>query len=447
MNGGRGTPVRGLGGTISRRRFLGGAAAALGGLAATSCGPTAALIGGKKQTIVYWNLFTGGDGVRMVAMENKFKKNHPNYQLNATALAWGNPYYTKVSMATAGGHPPDVAIMHLAKIGAYAPAGLLETFSPGELSRYGIGPDKFLPQVLDFAKYKGKIYAVPLDTHPFVQYYNVDVCKKAGLLDSNNNLKPINSPDEAIQAFKAAKKATGALGLAFYPANDPAGNWRLFLTLYGQMEKGARILSPDAKEVVMDDSKAQQALEFMRQLAAEKLMSPTMDYATSVAAFQNGQAGFYWNGEWEVTTFQTAKMNFNMVPFPKLYTYKAAQADHHSFIIPRGVDPAHRRAALTFISSMLKDSYTWAQGGHIPAYQPVVKSKKYQQLKPQSNYAEVAKYVVTDPIAWFSGSGSVMEQKASGLFQAVIAGQVEPKQGIKQFRSYLEKQVKLPKPY
>ena len=75
---------------------------------------------------------------------------------------------------------------------------------------------------------------------------------------------------------------------------------------------------------------------------------------------------------------------------------------------------------------MLKDSLVWAHGGHIPAYQPVTQSSAYQQLKPQANYAAEAQYVVYDPPAWFSGSGSQMETEAGGLFQAVMGGQLTP---------------------
>ncbi len=431
--------------SISRRRFLYGAAAGLGGVALSSCSPSVGLIGGGKQIVTFWNLFGGGDGARLGTMESKFRKGHPDLGLKSITLAWGAPYYTKLAMATVGGSPPDVAIMHISRKGSFAPAGLLEPLHPDELSRYGIGPDKYLPEVLDSAKYQGKIYAVPLDTHPFVQYYNVDVCKKAGLLDSNDKLKPLQGPDEIIKALKKAKEVTGAWGLSFYPSNDPSGNWRLFYSLYSQM--GGKILSPDAKEVVLDQSKAEKALEFMANLTLDaKVLPASMDYGGSVATFQSGQAGFYWNGEWEVTTFQDAKMNFNMVPFPNVFGSHLAQADRHSFVIPKGVDPESKKRSLEFISSMLKNSLTWAKGGHIPAYQPVLDTRAYRSLKPQSNYASAAKDVVIDPVAWFSGSGSQLEIIASGIFQVVMAGQLSPTKGVNQFRNDLQKLVNTPKP-
>lgn len=165
------------------------------------------------------------------------------------------------------------------------------------------------------------------------------------------------------------------------------------------------MISPDAKEIVIDDSKAEQALNFMADLTLDaKVMPGNADYAGSVALFQGGQAGFHWNGGWEVTTFEEAKMPFSMAPFPNVFGNNKTHADRHAFIIPKGVPASRRKAALEFVSSMLKSSLTWAEGGHIPAYQPVATSEKYKKLKPQSNYAGVADDVVLDPVAWFSGA-------------------------------------------
>jgi multiple sugar transport system substrate-binding protein len=429
--------------SISRRRFLYGAAAAVGGMTLASCSGGGIL--GSGRTVHFWNLFGGGDGARLGVMEDKFRSEYPRLNLSSTTLSWGAPYYTKLSMSAVGGSPPDVAIMHLSKMGAYATVGLLEPLDPDELSEFDIGPEKFLPKILDSAKVDGELYALPLDTHPFVMYYNTDICKKAGLLDSGGNLKPIQGPDEIIAALKKAKEVTGAWGLSFYPANDPAGNWRLFNSLYGQL--GGKVLSPDAKEVVIDDAKAEKALEFMADLTLDSKVMPTnQDYAGSVALFQGGQAGFHWNGEWEVTTFEDAKMPFSIVPFPNVFGNNTTQADRHTFVIPRGVSAGGRRAALEFVSSMMKNSFTWAEGGHIPAYQPVATSEKYKQLEPQSNYAGVADDVALDPVAWFSGSGSQLEMEASGAFQSVMSGKLTPKQGIDQFRAALYKLVKTPSP-
>ena len=69
------------------------------------------------------------------------------------------------------------------------------------------------------------------------------------------------------------------------------------------------------------------------------------------------------------------------------------------------------------------------------------------KLKPQSNYVGVADDVVLDPVAWFSGSGSQMEIQASATFQAVMAGELTPEQGVDQFRAGLKTLMEAPRPF
>jgi multiple sugar transport system substrate-binding protein len=435
------------GGHISRRTFLERSLAlGVSSTAALTLLEACGSVGSSGAGVTYWNLFGGGDGARMITMENDFMKSHPNIGLQSVTLAWGDPYYTKLTMAAAGGRPPDVAISHMTRVATYAAQGLLEPFDINELAKYGITQDKFLPAAWQRGQHYGKLYALALDTHPFVMYYNVDICKKAGLLDSSGNLKPMRGPQQVIDALKAAKSVTGAYGAVFEVQGVTA--WRLFYTLYSQL--GGLVLSPDGKELVLDDTKAEQTLTYMAELAVnQKVVAQNIDYAGSVALFGGGKSGFLWNGEWEVTTFAAQKnFNYNMVPFPFVYDQYHSQADSHSFVMPRQLvqNPASRDAALQFIRFMLTDSLTWAQGGHVPAYLPVADSSAYKALKPQSNYASAAASVVVDPNAWFSGSGSEMENQTAAAIQTVINGQATPQQGLKQFRAAIQKllSVKLP---
>jgi multiple sugar transport system substrate-binding protein len=54
----------------------------------------------EPGSVEFWNLFGGGDGVRMQQMLDGFRQANPSIKLSAVTLAWGNPYYTKLSLAT-----------------------------------------------------------------------------------------------------------------------------------------------------------------------------------------------------------------------------------------------------------------------------------------------------------------------------------------------------------
>ena len=444
--GHRGT--RATGTPLTRRQLLRGAGAlALGGATASTlsgCGDSvlSGLSVSHRQvgSLDYWNLFGGGDGIRMQAMEDGFRKANPDVGLNAVTLAWGNPYYTKLSLATVGRKPPDVAVAHLTRMKTLVAGGLVEELRPSDLAAVGISADKIAPRPWKAGLVDGKAYAIPLDTHPFVIFYNTKIAKKAGLLDGDGNLAPMDSKQDFLDAMRKVKKVTGSAGGAIAITNETATPWRFFQSLYGQL--GGTMLADQGTEVVIDEDKALEVLDLMSQLSKEGLVPDKLDYQGAVAMFANGDAGFYFQGEWEITTFQTAKMPFSMTTFPNVFggsDHYAVQADSHTLIVPKqpADDPQRMKRALQFIRSMLDQSKTWAEGGHVPAWLPFRESKTYREMTPQSNYVKAADAAVYDPDGWYSGSGSNFEIIVGSAIGAVVAGQLAPRAAVGQMRSKL----------
>jgi multiple sugar transport system substrate-binding protein len=438
---------------MSRRRFLGtGLAAAAGLMGLSGCGSAVAagVTGGGlgRRTVDYWNLFGGGDGVRMTAMVDGFRKANPALDVRATTFAWGNPYYTKLSLATLGNKGPDVAVSHLTRAKTLISADLLQELQPDDLARHGMTPDKFNQRAWQAGLVDGKAYAIPLDTHPFVLFYNTAVCKKAGLLDSTGMLKPLVGEAAFIDAMKRAKQVTGEYGGVVPIVNETSTPWRMFQSLYSQLR--GQMLAEDGTKVVIDDAKAMRVLTFMQSLTAKKYFPAQIDYQGAIAQMANGKAGFYLQGEWEISTFQTAKTPFSMTLFPRVFTDGpyACQADSHTLVLPRwpGSDRARLDRALLFIRSMLDQSKVWAEGGHIPAWLPFRESATYKDMKPQSFYASAADAAVYDPPGWYSGSGSNFEIVTGSIIGAVLAGQLSPEAAITQMRTKLTALATTPSP-
>src|SRR4051794_19069217 len=283
---------------ISRRSLFRAAAGGLGVAALGGCSSVGAGLANTPLdpgTVQYWNLFGGGDGVRMQQMLAGYQKTHPNIPLQAVTLAWGNSYYTKLSLATVGAKPPNVAVSHLTRMVSLQEADLLQELHPEDLERNGMSPDNFNKRAWEAGLVDGKIYAIPIDTHPFVLFYNTKICDEAGLLDGNGNLKPIKGPDAFEDALAKAKQVTGQDGATHGINSDTASPWRLFQTLYAQL--GGEVLAEDGTKVIIDDTKAAQVLDYLRSLTVEKKLMPgSIDYQGSIALFASGAAGFHLNG-------------------------------------------------------------------------------------------------------------------------------------------------------
>lgn len=426
-----------------------GAAATTAAL--TGCGtPLAAGLTGADPTpgtVEYWNLFGGGDGVRMQQMEQGYRTADPAHRLRAVTLAWGDPYYTKLALATVGDQPPDVAISHLTRMTTLVEADLLRELTPADLARHGMTPDRFNRRAWRAGLIDDRVYGIPLDTHPFVLFYNTDVCDRAGLLDADGQLAPIRGEDGFRDALERVKAVTGRYAATHGVNADPASPWRLFQTMYSQLE--GEILADNGRRVVLDDDKARQVLDYLRLLTVELDLIPSADYQGAIALFADGQAGFHLNGEWEISTFQTAGLPFGMTLVPNVFGGPhAVQADSHMLVLPRrrDLDQAGLDRSLGFVRSLLDQSETWAAGGHVPTWQPFATSDTYRAMTPQSNYAAAADTAVYDPPAWYSGSGSNFEAVIGAAVGAVEGGQLTPDDAIAQIRSGLTVLAGTPSP-
>jgi len=403
------------GGAFTRRTLLAGAAAGAAVLPLAACSsPLAAGVAGaplNPETLVFWNLFGGGDGVRMQTMEDGYAKQHGgSSSLQATTFAWGNPYYSKVTLATVGNKPPDVAIAQ---------------------------------------KTDGKNICIPLDTHPFVLFYNVDVCQKAGLIDGDGKLKDLNGLENFEAALAAVAKVTG--GTALNVANvvpETATPWRFFWTMYNQIEGATPFISDGGAELTVNEDAYAKVTEMTQKWVEEGWLNKALDYATAQSLMFDGKAGFFMQGEWEISTAQSIKgLEFGMVPIPQLFDKPATQADSHTFILPKkDRTPEQRKAHMLFIKQMLEQSLTWAEGGHVPAYMPTFDSTQYKDLTPQSNYASAAESAVFDDPAWYGGSGSTFEGIVGAQLALVQQGSSSPAQALSAIKGQLATYLNTPSP-
>ncbi|WP_314176175.1 extracellular solute-binding protein [Streptomyces winkii] len=420
-----------------RRRFLGavGSLTAAGALSGCSSAVGQAFTGaaGPASQLDFWHPFTGGDGAQLVSMQSEYRKRNPGTDLKSTTLVWGAPYYTKLTLATLGGRPPQVAITHVSRLPTLAASGLLREISGSELDEHGLSGGRFAKGAFRSAQHEGKLYALPLDTHPFVLYYRTDVAKKAGLLDGDGKLVDVDGPDKFLDAMRAAKEVTGVWGGSIATVKDPATCWRLFWSLYRQL--GADLVTDGGRKVVMDVGAAEEVLAYIRRMAAEKLIPPGADGdGGAITLLTSGKAGFLMDGEWQLLAVQGAvKDKFDIRTFPRIFRDApyACAADSHAFILPKAPSEGAQRAdkALEFARSMLDASLDWAKGGHIPAWQPTARSGAYHRLEPQAHYAEAADGAAYDPAAWYSGADSNLYRRFSDVITSVVGGHTRPAPG------------------
>lgn len=404
-------------------------------LALAASGPARAQV-----EVRMWTLLSGGDGARMRALVDDFNASQRDVRVVSTTLRWGEPFYTKLITASVVGAGPDVATIHLSRIVNLAGGGVLRPITPAELASVGLRGDAYLPRQWAKSQYGGATYAIPLDVHPFVLYYNKTLAGKAGLLGADGKLKPIEGVDALTDAFRAATERTGRRGLTMESSQSSYAIWRLWLSMLAQQDiaiiRDGRFTYGPAGAATL----ARISDWFTRGYAQSGL-----DYPASTSQFMGGAATFMLNGVWEVPELVRASkagtlgFDYGIAPLPKMYANASAWADSHGFALPAnpGHEPAPEKvnAILRFVAYVSRHSLGWAEGGHIPAYRPVAESAEAKSLMPNAMYAGVANDVVYDPDGWYMGAAGPLEAIASKFLPAALYGYMTPAQAVHKFES------------
>lgn len=410
---------------LSRRTLL-GAGGGVGAMAALSgCSPVtqSALLGTDvpDDIVKYWNFFGGGDGARMQEMVADYRREFPEITLRDTTFAWGNPYYTKLTLGVLSRQPSHVASIHLDRMVTPVATNLLRPFSPAELDEWGLTADKFFEPAWERVQFDGQVYGIPLDYHPLAVYYNKTIAGQAGLLAADGTLaEPVGT--QGFEAMlTAAKEVLGAIPTGI--ANDAVGFYRVFYTLHTQL--GGELVSDDGREALLTRDVFVEVVSWLRSLTHEKeLLSRNIDSSGAVANFANGDYAFFISGGWERPTFVDAGVDFGLHAFPRVYDTHVAWDGTHCFAIPRLDDetPERARAALHFITGMLDRAQTWTEGGHLTTWLPVGDDPA-ALAAVQPHYENLpADGSLYDPRVWYAGSGSNLQAAVGAPIAACASG-------------------------
>jgi multiple sugar transport system substrate-binding protein len=340
----------------------------------------------------YWTPFSGGDNRFMTNMVQRFNEEHADIQVNQTNSRLDD-YYSRLRTAILAGDAPDVAIIHTTSLPQFVQNGYIEDVTqPAEQA--GIEWSEFNSNIMESAMYDGRTYAIPLDTHALVMYYNKKFLEMSGVLDDDG--KPVleSGPEGFIAFLQRIQEAVPAdIAPLAQPSTRIDSVW-LWWSLYNQLEGGGTFYNEDRTKAILNNPKALESLEFVNGLYESRLIPPNINDAFKL--FYDGKAAVLITGMWGTGAFENAKnLDFGVVPVPVIYDHPAVWGDSHTLAIPahHALTDEKRQAVMTFAGWMVEHGEMWAEAGHVPSMTKVVHSKSFNDLLFRSDYAATANYV------------------------------------------------------
>jgi multiple sugar transport system substrate-binding protein len=397
-----------------------------------------------QETVVWWDFLGGGDGVRMKKLIEDFNAAHQGkIKIDATTLEWGVPFYSKVQTSAAVGEAPDIMTYHASRIPLAVSQGILDEITADDWKKMELSESDFAPATWDAVTIDGKQYAVPLDTHPIVLYYNKELLEKAGRLDPNGKPMGMDGREGFTETLQALKDA----GVEFPLGSVTADGNFMFRTIYSFMGQQDGELMTDGEFLAGDNAKKlENSLALLASWTEQGLQSTYTDYPATVALFTSGKAAMMINGVWEVPTMvdlheQGKLFEWGAAELPVLFDHASTYADSHAFAIPKNqgkeMSPEKRDAVLEVISWIAHNSLFWATAGHIPAYAPVTETDEYKKMEPNATYSSLTANMIFDPKTPLAGVAGPIFDVMSTYFVPTLNGEMEPADAVESIKEEL----------
>lgn len=347
----------------------------------------------RKTQVSFWTGFTGPDGERMVDLIRDFHQQNPDVEVSLQRIDWG-VYYNKLFVAGLGKRSPEVFVLHAGMMPRFASAGLMAEMdnlldAPGRAAL-----EDLVPVIRPKLQWEGHQVAWPLDVHMLGLYCNLDLFRKAGLVDSTGQPRiPVNRRDFLEAGAALRKLSTPDREIWGFGIADPN-----LIALTSCYQQGGRLMSPDLSTPALDSPENVAGLDFLRALVSEYRVAPPPESNDAWIGFRQGHVGMVMAGIWMLAEVKGDRaFDFDVRPLPQLGDSPASFGSTHLMALAPGLSQSSRQAGWRLIQFLSSHSLEWAKVGQLPARESLLASAEFRSMLPQANLAPEIPHLVFTP--------------------------------------------------
>jgi multiple sugar transport system substrate-binding protein len=353
------------------------------------------LLANDKIVINYWTLFSGGDSRPMQFIVDKYNESQDKVIVNLKVILWAE-YHKKLKENINKKDHIDLAIIQGSKLSEFIVENELTPLK--EIGKkININWDEFTDDTKNLIEFKNNYYAIPIDTHLLLTYYNKAFLKKASLLDNKDNLKEPKNKEELIDFFKNLKasipKGVVALG---QPIDNVFPFW-LWFSFYNQIQNNEGYIKDN--KVLFNNPNGLKALELLTSLRDNEIYNEFITDNQAYNLFKYNKSAIFYTGVWSTWNYeQNDNLDFGVAPFPKVFDKRAMWSDSHTLVIPKSVTMEEKRIEILKFANFVADQgIEWSVAGHIPSKKKLLEDKNYKTNKLRYQYSKYLKYAIRMP--------------------------------------------------
>ncbi|MEU0568793.1 sugar ABC transporter substrate-binding protein [Nonomuraea sp. NPDC005983] len=241
--------------------------------------------------------------VRNVQFDFFFNKRHPNIEIKRETTATVDDFLTKYMAQAAGGTLPDVLYNHYSWTQNFISNGIIDPLDSYIAKTPDFGMKDLPESGLAYFKRDGKLYGLPTDMAPKLLFFNKTLFDKAGIAYPDKDW-------DFDKLIEVAKKMTSGSGVEKIFGLSPSPTISPDLSTVFLMAFGARFLSGDESQVLIDQPEGVAAMSRWLDLLTKDKVTPSLadqQLLQKVEPFKTGHAAMHINGAWLMTELAKQK--------------------------------------------------------------------------------------------------------------------------------------------
>ncbi|MCF8240356.1 MAG: ABC transporter substrate-binding protein [Melioribacteraceae bacterium] len=392
-----------------------------------------------KIVVTFWHSFVSNTIPALDKLIDRYESENPGIKINAQYVPSGDPLIHKLITAIQSGTTPDLAWVHsdfLDKLVSSGAIYKMDHFINGINGFTKEELDDFFPQLIQNAKWRDTLYALPMEATTLALLYNKDKFRESGI-DPN---KPPETWEELKEySFKLTldrdndgKRDQYGFYVPVFPASGPLSIWMLLQWEPFLWQAGGQLLNDNQTEAVFNSDAGVAALNIWKEIYDElKFNSFSI---THDMAFISGACAMIMDGPWDLPGFRRiTKFDWGIAPLPagpeKSATYLAGE---HFTIFKNSENPEESWRFVKWFTSPETQAQFSIESGYMPVRKSTLELESYKN------------YLLTDPyLAMFVEQFKIgyarqnidyhrveINQAVAGAVENSLLGDVDPREAL-----------------
>lgn len=364
-------------------------------LAAGGCGKQSEDNRGNA-VVTFWHSFVASTIPALDSLIAEFEDAHPGITIRAQYIPTGDALIQKLAAAVQSNTTPDVSWIHSDFLDKLVEADAIFPMSHFIEGKNGLTThemEDLVPASLEAGRWRGTLYALPMEATTLALFYNKDLFRKSGLDPSRppRTWEELYSMARHLTVDEDGDGKTDQYGffVPVFPAAGPLNIWMNLQWVPFLWQAGGEELSADGSTVLFNSQAGVSALTLWKKLYDD------LDFGkfglSHDMGFASGKIAMILDGPWDLPRFRELK-NFEwaVAPLPAgpagTATYLAGE---QLVIFKQSKQPEQ---AWTFVKWIIQPHVQMRfsmRSGYLPVRTSVLSMEEYRQYLATDRAMEV----------------------------------------------------------